>query len=288
VLLKQGTPQEKPSYRRRAVLFIQVLLLSLGFEMAAEASNPISIKSVSLSAWNSLSEKRIFFGHQSVGFNILDGIRDVMEDSPEVKLRIIESTNHAGLAAPAFVHSRVGRNGDPESKIESFTVFMESCTGGKIDIAFFKFCFVDFGPKTDVQTIFENYKNRFSKLRAAHPETKFVHFTVPLSVNQTGWKAWIKKLLGRRLEGYAENEAREKFNRMLRAEYSAGQPFFDLAKIESALPNNRRVAGEDGGKAYFGLAPQYTDDGAHLNTLGRRVVAEQLLCFLAQLQSEKH
>ena len=37
------------------------------------------------------------------------------------------------------------------------------------------------------------------------------------------------------------------------------------------------------GKTFYAMAPEYTYDGGHLNELGRKKVAEQLLILLANL-----
>ena len=37
------------------------------------------------------------------------------------------------------------------------------------------------------------------------------------------------------------------------------------------------------GKEYYTLIPDYTDDGGHLNDLGKEIIAEKLLLFLVNL-----
>ena len=76
---------------------------------------------------------------------------------------------------------------------------------------------------------------------------------------------------------------RQQYNEMLRKEYAGREPLFDIAQIESALPDSSRVAFKKGEENYYGMAPEYTDDGGHLNEKGRKIFAEQLLIFLAAL-----
>ena len=41
-----------------------------------------SIKDVPAEKWQELSQKKIYFGHQSLGNNIITGIQDLMKEYP--------------------------------------------------------------------------------------------------------------------------------------------------------------------------------------------------------------
>ena len=245
-----------------------------------------SIKDVPAEAWQKLSQKKIYFGHQSVGNNILDGVRDVMKKNPQVKVNIVELSKLNGFDNPFFAHSGVGKNEDPRSKCEDFTDIIDKKIAGKVDIAFFKFCFVDVVPNTDVNKLFAAYKETLVSLKEKYPKVMYVHMTVPLTAAQTGPKVLIKKLIGRPIGGYADNMKREQFNAMILKEYEGKDAIFDLAKIESTAPDGSRAVFEKDGKTYPRMVPEYTNDGGHLNELGRKVVAEQLLIFLANLANK--
>ncbi|HDD05193.1 MAG TPA: hypothetical protein ENF51_01760 [Candidatus Aenigmarchaeota archaeon] len=241
------------------------------------------IEDVPKSRWEALAKKQILFGHQSVGFNILDGIRDVMREHPFIKLNIVETEDPKDFNAPVFAHFRVGRNTDPRSKCDSFAEVMEK-VGEKVDIAFFKFCYVDVGAKTDIDEVFSYYTKTMDSLKKKYPKVTFVHFTVPLTVSRTTIKTRIKLLIGwKEIWEYDDNIRRNQFNELLRNEYGGKEPLFDLASIESTFPDGRRSFFKKGGKVYYSLVPDYTLDGGHLNELGRKIVAEQLLIFLANL-----
>ena len=266
------------------IFFIFTFIISCnGGKMAEEKVHFTSIKDIPNSIWEKLSQKKIFFGHQSVGFNIIDGLKDLMKENPQIKLNIVETSNPADFDAPLFAHARVGKNTDPKSKIDAFAHVMEKGIGNKADIAFFKFCYVDVRSETDSQKVFDDYKKSMSNLTKKYPNTIFVHVTVPLRTVQTGLKARIKKVIGRPLSGVDDNIQRKQFNEMLRKEYSGKEPVFDLAKIESTRPDGTKATFTKDGKTYYSLAPEYTYDSGHLNELGRKKVAEQLLFFLASL-----
>jgi len=252
-------------------------------QMSEKTNAFASIKDVPDSYLKELSEKRIFFGHQSVGFNIINGIKDIIKENPKIKLNFVKTSDPKDFSTPLFAHDIVGKNTDPKSKIDAFERFMEKGIGNKADIAFFKFCYVDANAGTDVKKIFEEYKNRLFRLKKNYPETKFIHITIPLTSIQTGPRAWIKKLIGKPIRGIGDNIKRNQFNSFLKNEYLDKDPLFDLAKIESTYPDGRRSSFTKAGQTYYTMVHDYTNDGGHLNKVGRKIIAEQLLIFLAEI-----
>ncbi len=224
------------------------------------------------------ASRRIFFGHQSVGANILDGVNDVTSG----KLRIREGRTGALLENPGLLHARLGENEAPLSKLSDFEAALDALAG-HVDIAFFKFCYVDFDAHTDVEALFRAYLATLERLQQRYPEVTFVHVTVPLTVVPQGAKAWLKQALTQEAPwGAKENEVRHRFNTLLRARLQ-GQPLFDLAALQSTRPDGTAASYEHQGQTLPALVPGYSDDGQHLNSVGRRRVAEALLTFLARL-----
>jgi len=250
-------------------------------------SNSENIQKVPASVWQSLAQKRIFFGHQSVGNDILDGMKTVMKTSPQIRLRIVETRDSREFQEPIFAHSPIGRNAEPATKLQDFTQVLEKGVGEKADIAFLKLCFVDILPTTDVKQVFEEYKTGMKDLKARYPHVTFIHITVPLTFEPAGFQGWIKKtkdlikkVIGRL--NFYDNTKRNQFNELMRKEYEGKAPLFDLARIECTDPTGKlRAMEKDGHREYF-LLPEYTDDGGHLNNLGKKIVAEKFLLFLAR------
>lgn len=265
-------------------IFISLILItSHGGTMAETTTQFSNEKDVPESVWKTLAEKKIYFGHQSVGFNILAGVRDIMAENPLITLNIVETHDPADFENPLLAHSTVGKNTDPQSKINAFANVLEKGIGEKADVAFFKFCYVDFHSNTNIEEVFHQYKNTVSLLKQKFPQLKLIHFTVPLTSQQTGPRAWVKKILGKSLRGYDDNIKRNQFNDFIRTEYENKDPIFDLAKIESTFPDGERSSFTKDGTTYYTLVQDYTDDGGHLNETGRKVVAEQFLMFLVDL-----
>ncbi len=243
-----------------------------------------SIDGVPRESWAKLAEKKIFFGHQSVGYNIVDGVTDILKERAYIKLNIVEARGPAGFDKPILAHAQVGRNTDPVSKIESFREVMDAGVGGKVDIAFFKFCYVDIMRDSDPGKIFDSYSAAIEELKSRYPGTKFLHVTVPIRSVPKGIKKNLKqsvKLLIGKPGVLDDNMMRERYNKFLSDAYGSTEPFFDLALAESVNPDGFRCYAAKGAEKIHVMAPEYTDDGGHLNSRGRKKVAEQLLIILA-------
>lgn len=239
-----------------------------------------SVKNIPESKLEKLSGKKIFFGHQSVGLNILDGVKDLIKENPKIKLNIVKTNEKADFSVPAVAHFFVGENTDPASKIRSFAENIEKGAGNNADIAFFKFCYVDFHAASDIEKVFLEYKNTMERLKKEYPRTQFIHITAPLTTQTSAVKAIVKRLLSKP----DNNINRNKFNDLLRKEYDGKEPIFDLAKAESTYPDGSRASFTRGGAVYYSLVPEYTDDGGHLNEKGRKAVAVELLNFLSDIK----
>ena len=124
-----------------------------------------------------------------------------------------------------------------------------------LDIAFMKFCFVDFNPKTDVKELFAHYQATIDDLRTRNPGTTFIHVTVPLTGEQGGLKEFVKRLLGRAPYGIMENIRREEYNALLRQAYRGREPIFDLARVEFNRPGRKGVDREMAGQRYADNGP---------------------------------
>lgn len=263
-------------------LLLLGLLSCKGGETSMNKGTLYSLKDVPASDWKKLSEKRIYFGHQSVGFNILDGMKDVMQENPQIVLKIVETRKATDLAPGILVHTTIGKNDDPKSKCDDFREVM-NILGKYADSAGFKFCYVDFNVSTDVNKVFDYYQQTMNDVKKKYPDITFIHITTPLTTVQTGIKARIKEIMGKPVWGYNENMKRDQFNQKLKGAYEGKAPIFDLAGIESTYPDGTRAVIKGTRGACPFLVPEYTTDGGHLNAKGRRVVAEQFLIFLAKL-----
>ena len=228
-----------------------------------------------------VARERIYFGHQSVGMNLLQGVAELAAEAG-VPVRIARADHAIDVPPATFGHTFVAENGRPLEKLESFR---SALGAADVDIAMLKFCYVDIEADTDVKALFARYQAALAELRRAHPHTTFVHITLPLTTVQTGFKAVVKRLLGRPPYGTLEDMRRDEYNRLLRQAYAGREPLFDLARIESTAPDGTPVQVQWNGVVAPVMAAEYTDDGGHLNAEGRRRGARALIAVLAGVRA---
>ena len=244
-----------------------------------------NINDVPSEVWESLSRKKIYFGHQSVGFNIMDGIKELMRQYPIINLNIIESDDVAKEGG-VFAHSRIGKNREPEGKIREFFKIVDRNGEYLPDLAFLKFCYVDMHDRIDVNNLFAQYKEAVKVLRDKHPNIFLIHFTMPLRSQEFTWKTRLKIVLAREPWELKDAVKRNQFNSMMLKEYQGREPIFDIARFEATAPDASVSSFYFKGSDYLALQPQYTYDGGHLNQLGRTQIAEKFLLFLVNNLSE--
>ena len=215
-----------------------------------------------------LAGVRIFFGHQSVGDNILQGVSELLVHQPDaLTIEMLTGTaalesaipsTAAGAAArvtrsaprqpAALVHAKIGRNEDPSSKCDDFRRIIDQGLAGPVDVALFKFCYIDIHPGTNVEALATTYISCLDGLAQSHPETVFLPVTVPLRQTPGGPGVWARQLLGRTNQTKVANARRYAFNQQLRTRY-AGRPLFDLAAAEATgaerPARNVRAGGHD-------------------------------------------
>lgn len=233
-----------------------------------------------------LAAHRIYFGHQSVGANIVDGIRDIAGLHPDVPFVIVDPSAARSIGTPFFAESLIGRNSDPNSKCSAFEDVMAEFDPGSVDIALMKFCYVDIKHETNIDSVFSRYVRGMDSLKRSYPGTTFVHITVPTTERTSALKQFAKKVLGKVDTWDVAATKRYEYNQRLRSTF-ASEPLFDLERIESRRPDGEVLEFEYRGKRATMLYGAYSDDGGHLNDYGRKVVAREMIRYIAQLARER-
>ena len=188
--------------------------------------------------------KGVYFGHQSVGSNMLDGLDELSNTSPKrYKIEIVENPapewfdKHGGIG-----HNPIGENGNPASKVRDFIEQMTGKGYGRhAGTGMMKFCFVDITAATNVTGVFNTYRQGLEGLEHSCPKTVLVWWTVPV----------VKD---------GNNKKRESYNALVRDYCRAhNKVLFDIADIESYSPGGQRRL------AYSlpVLDSSYTEDGSH-------------------------
>jgi len=239
---------------------------------------------INASKWQALEKKHVVFGHQSVGYNLLNGLTR-LADRDGVKIGIHEQRTASD--EPGISHFVIGSNGDPLSKIQDFAGAVDAGAAQGADIALMKLCYIDFNAATDARQLANDYIAGLESLALRHPATRFVAVTAPLMAAQTGPKAWVKQLIGKQPNGYLDNARRAEFNTLLRERYLAAGRLFDLARIEAESNRDTGCKVQVGGQEVEALCPELTGDGGHLNERGQELLADAFLSFIAALPNKQ-
>ena len=228
-----------------------------------------------------LAQRRVFFAHQSVGANLIEGLQALARDNG-VALQVRDVARDPNVPNQTFGHVFVGENGKPLAKLDEYRDRLTKQQSSPPELALVKLCFLDFTASTDPNAVFVRYQSDLAVLRAQLPTTRFVHVTTPLTTIESGPKAWLKRLTGRSPWGVVENQKREQYNQLMRSAYAGREPLFDLAKLESTAEDGSRTLTSAGDTQTAALTPAYTSDGSHLNPHGERIAARGLAGVLAQ------
>ncbi len=227
-----------------------------------------------------VARTRVFFGHQSVGMNILDAVPGVYAAHGMTAPLIEENATRPGAGGGFIDHAFIGENENPVLKIKDFAARLRSGAGQRADVAMMKFCYVDVTSGTDVTALFRTYRATMAALQREFPHVTFMYVTTPLTT-EPGLLSRVKSRLTGSGGAAADNAARQRLNELIRQQYAGGR-LFDLAAIESTAPDGTRVAGTYDGQRYYALYPGYASDEGHLNSKGARVVATAWLQAIAR------
>jgi hypothetical protein len=248
---------------------------------ADEVVGGIGASAVSAADLEKVARTRVYFGHQSVGNNILDGVAAVFAAHGVQAPPIEQRRDPPGTAGGFVAHSLIGENTRPLGKTEDFAAVLRAGMGRQVDVAVMKLCYVDITPDTDVDALFTAYRDTIAALEKDFPGVVFVKATVPLTTRpgrSDRLKQWLKSDDG---YGSAANAARERLNELIRAEYRGGN-LFDVAAVESTGPDGSRVSGRHDGRPYFALFDGYAADPGHLNASGAQRAATAWLAAVAK------
>lgn len=209
---------------------------------------------------------RVLFGHQSVGFDVIRGLRLLGEESPDRYRLPIQSR----VQAQWFVRNAglgeffVGRNGDAQGKVDDFDRAVRGGMGERVDVAMMKLCYADMVERSDPAQVFEHWRQAFEKLEVDYPKVRFVWWTCPLTIPPRCSDQRME--VNRRIREYARAQ---------------GKLLLDIADIECHTPQGEAVLHPGGGEK---LDDAYARDrGGHLNDDGARRVGRAYWWLMARI-----
>ena len=224
-------------------------------------------------------QRRVFFGHQSVGAQVITGINEWADnlgqpDMPVVDVDVSAIPGTGGVMA----HAYVGTNGDGRTKTRgtagaapSFDYRIRNGLASQIDTAVLKFCYADVrstSPYTPAE-LFTEYAATMDALVADFPAIAFIFATetIVMEVDEDG----------------DDNDLRYAYNQAVRAAYASGGRLWDIALAESTAADGTRVID---GSGVEHLWPTYASaDQEHIGTTaGRMAASKPLLLLLAEIE----
>lgn len=247
---------------------VAVIILSSCKKEECKIQNDIYMQKFTLKEWEILSGTKVFFGHQSVGNNIIEGINGILDENKIKFFKIHQTRDMADLSNAVFAHALIGKNTNPISKIDDFIDILDSGIADSADIVFMKLCYVDIDRNTNINQLFDYYRITLDSIQDKYPNLKIIHFTVPLTTKPQGIRGFITRFLK-----HDDNVIRDQFNQLLRRTYD-DRELFDLARLESLYPNGTLNIYDKGTPA---LVKIYSTDGGHLNQHASKMIAQELL-----------
>lgn len=258
-----------------------------------------------------LSTKRVLFGHQSVGNNLvygnpgavdystvgLGGFNAIFNANPTggvtVGLSGPEDAPFSDAAIQAWqpgqwAEFEIPTNGDPVLKINNFKAMMDRCAGlGRTpDYAGFKFCFADVGESTDVSatsTIWTTYVSVMDALNVAYPG-RIIFWTGAISAHPDANQG-------------AADAKREELSQRIRDRYGSTGRVFDFSMKEridsygrdtivAGIPSMAWEWSATWNPAWDNTNPVYPAGGldAHVNNNFANRLALSYIDFLYNLQ----
>jgi hypothetical protein len=236
--------------------------------------NDMSGMSKNVEALNMDSTKTYFFGHQSVGVDLMDGVQSIDSQLVVKDVHLSDTITQQGV----FYHAKIGQNRNPQLKVAEFCEFV-SHNAQNLSVAGMKFCYVDITSSTNTDSLFIYYQQKMNELAQLAPNVRLFHVTVPLRSVKDDFKSSVKEWLLNKDYGKKDNIARERFNELMREHY-ADNELFDLAKFEAQLPNGSINSFRSANGECMALCQEYTEDGGHLNQTGKTMMGARFIQFL--------
>lgn len=264
---------------KKQILCLVILLICFYIECAGADS----LKQAS----STLQNKRIYLGHRSVGYNLIQGIRILKEKEPLPSLSIVDADKQALLTGNGIFHSWMNEEGSPQDLASDFIAFFSKKFQKDMDIVYLRFTpyYVD----KNLNKVMSDYKEAHILLKQQFPRTIFIHATFPLPHAEITWKTRVKQLINYdNIWEYGHSIHTNNYNRLLKQEYGEDRAFFDFAAALSTYPDGTRSYFTIDKNRYYHMVKEFTYDRTHLTKEGKIVVAEKFLLFLSDLMGSEN
>ncbi|MBN2492843.1 MAG: hypothetical protein JXQ29_18485 [Planctomycetes bacterium] len=210
-------------------------------------------------------QRKVLFCHRSVGDAILAALTNGLPRRDSTRYPI----NRGRLAAATWFDSNTGilDTGDGGSTGKFSDALRNQGYGapGRANVAFMKYCYIDFQNNMDVTARWNDYRDTMLALERDFGQITFV------------W--WTCAIPG--FDFDRGNDERARFNHLVRQYCAAnGKILFDLADIESHDYSHGLNRDEHGNEAFY---PPYSADAQHPSGIGGERLATAMWWLLARI-----
>lgn len=201
---------------------------------------------------------RVYFEHASVGSNVFSDAENGFDALTAANGRYgsdrvtwADSTDPAWFEAHRGLADNSRGNPGADAKIRSFTTSLTPTLAQRVDVASFKFCWID-TPRS-AEELFQSARIEMESLQKAYPSVVFVWWTMPLERDRA-------------------RSSRQKYNNLVREYCSThNQWLLDIAALESHDDAGNLVADGKGRELQYS---GYSSDGGHLSLEGKVKIAK--------------
>ncbi len=262
----------------RAALFVSLLALltPAAAGQVVDHRHVDAVTALPQATMDAIGQQRWFFTHASVGGNLLAGLDDLHAASP-ARYQLVSSwvgyddvqmqaDPPPASPAPGTVYECDRGNPGWADKLQIFDNSLRQAgwRGAAVDVVMDKLCFID------QDALAADTLASLTALRSSFPDSVIVSTTMPLTTGED-----------------ADNVLRNQYNAELRAHANAGfSLLFDVADIEAHTPAGVQQTFQYGGQTWQKLYAGYTDDGGHLDTVGRQRVAQGWYAVAAAIAAQ--
>jgi hypothetical protein len=230
---------------------------------------------------------KVYFEHASVGQCLADdgtilttsGLSALKGSNSRYTCKRLTWDHHNGPSAmlaseAALLTSGLGdnfrSNPDAETKVSYFNTSIGTINS-YIDVAMFKFCYIDFDNSLTAASLFTTVQTVMDKLESSYPNITFVWWTMPVTSASYG-------------ESYSTaKERRSAYNTAVRNYCKTNDKWlFDIADIESHDGDTAITA-----SGYEAQYAGYTDDGGHPNAAGALRLAQAYWTLITEIAMAK-
>jgi hypothetical protein len=209
----------------------------------------------------------VYLEHASVGQNVIDGLATLEGQAARYLFNV--AGHHVSWSSsndPTWyvTHDGLGDNnrGNPGAyaKVSGFTSRITMALAAAIDVAMYKFCYID-TPSDGTDFFANTVRPAMESLQATYPDVVFVWWTMPIETTSA--------------------LQRQIYNNAVRAYCSANsQWLLDIADLESHDETGAACLDGNGREILYS---GYTTDGGHLNNPGSLKMAKAYWKLLSEI-----